>query len=170
MSEHGFPRQKDQLLREIDLRMRLGDIRKVYETKSRLAPKWWEGVILLVLFSSALGLLASLVQYARSTGTVIDNWIIFWFGLMVLTVVFSFEFLLVKIYALRRANELVVKILEEMRGRQDTIDSRIEEMLKARPTFEPPLPAESRSGEPPGVAPDASAEKGRADASPETGD
>ncbi len=131
MSEHGFPRQKDQLLREVDLRMRLGDIRKVYETKSRLAPKWWESVILLVLFASALGLLASLVQYARSTGSMIDNWIIFWFGLMVLTVVFSFEFLLVKIYALRRANELVVRILEDVRGRQDEMDSRIEEVLKS---------------------------------------
>ena len=65
MTRHGFPRQKDQLLREVDLRLRLGDIRKVHETKSRLAPKWWEGIILLLLFASALGLLASLVQYAR---------------------------------------------------------------------------------------------------------
>lgn len=136
MTQHGFPRQKDQLLREVDLRLRLGDIRKLYETKSRLAPKWYEGIILLLLFASALGLLASLVQYARSTGTVLDNWIIFWFGLMVLTVVFSFEFLLVKIYALRRANELMVRIVDDMRSRQDDIEAAIKSLVEAQDATE----------------------------------
>ena len=89
MNQPRYPRNKDELIKEVDLRLRLTDIRKMYDTKYRLAPKWWEGVILLVLFASALGLLASLVQYARSTGTMIDNWLIFWFGLMVLTIVFS---------------------------------------------------------------------------------
>lgn len=123
MAEPGLPRGKDELLREVDLRLRLTDIRKLYETKHRLAPKWWESGILLILFASALGLLASLVQYARSTGTVIDNWLVFWFGLMILTVVFSFEFLLVKIYALRRANELMVRILEDARERIDALEA-----------------------------------------------
>jgi len=137
MTQHGFPRQKDQLLREVDLRLRLGDIRKLYDTKSRLAPKWYEGIILLLLFASSLGLLASLVQYARSTGTVLDNWIIFWFGLMILTVVFSFEFLLVKIYALRRANELMVRIVDDMRSRQDDIDVALAELRLVRSEDEP---------------------------------
>lgn len=147
MTQHGFPRQKDQLLREVDLRLRLGDIRKLYETKSRLAPKWYEGIILLLLFASALGLLASLVQYARSTGTVLDNWIIFWFGLMVLTVVFSFEFLLVKIYALRRANELMVKIVDDLRTRQDGIDGTLREVLKSQASTEAALEVLQESGE-----------------------
>jgi hypothetical protein len=90
--------------------------------------------VVLLLFAAALGLLASLVQYARSTGSIIDNWMVFWFGLMVLTVVFSFEFLLIKIYALRRANELVVRILEDVRGRQDAIGSRLDEISKSLAT------------------------------------
>lgn len=158
MSQHGFPRQKDELLREVDLRMRLGDIRKVYETKSRLAPKWYEGIILLLLFASALGLLASLVQYARSTGTVLDNWIIFWFGMMVLTVVFSFEFLLVKIYALRRANELLVRVVDDIRTRQDEIETQLKDLLQARsPTGEASPIAEGKAApeaEAPATAPD----------------
>lgn len=150
MDRSGLPRGKDELLREVDLRIRLTDIRKLYETKYRLAPKWWEGIILLLLFSAALGLLASLVQYARSTGTLIDNWMIFWFGLMVMTIVFSFEFLLVKIYALRRANEIVVRILEDVRERQDALEQRLARMAEGLV----PL----RSGEHQGVETDADRE------------
>lgn len=131
MNRSDFPRDKDDLLREVDLRIRLTDIRKLYETKYRLAPKWWEGLILLLLFSTALGLLASLIQYARANGTLIDNWMIFWFGLMVMAIVFSFEFLMVKIYALRRANELAVRILEDLRERQEAVESRLEALVLA---------------------------------------
>lgn len=157
MAEPRLPRGKDELLREVDLRLRLTDIRKLYETKHRLAPKWWESGILLILFASALGLLASLVQYARSTGTVIDNWLVFWFGLMILTVVFSFEFLLVKIYALRRANELMVRILEDARERLDALEAgprdadrrsaespQASSLPQAGPSGDPPRPSEPR--------------------------
>jgi hypothetical protein len=152
MNRSGFPRGKDELLREVDLRIRLTDIRKLYETKYRLAPKWWEGLILLLLFAAALGLLASLVQYARSTGSIIDNWMVFWFGLMVMTVVFSFEFLLIKIYALRRANELVVRILEDVRARQDAIELRLNDISKSLAGAEvsaPEIPPAALSGDTP---------------------
>lgn len=149
MNQPRYPRNKDELIKEVDLRLRLTDIRKMYDTKYRLAPKWWEGIILLVLFASALGLLASLVQYARATGTMIDNWLIFWFGLMVLTIVFSFEFLLIKIYALRRANEVVVRILEDLRKKQDETDARIEQLVRSQTAPAPP-PETSAAANPDG--------------------
>jgi hypothetical protein len=132
MPEPHLPRGKDELLREVDLRLRLSDIRRMYDTKSRIAPKWWEGAILLLLFASALGLLASLVQYARASGLMLHYWLVFWFGLMIVTVVFSFEFLLVKIYALRRANEVTVRLIEDMRKRQDLLETRLAELASAR--------------------------------------
>lgn len=122
MSQPPFPRDKDELLREIDVRMRLADIRRSYETKSRLAPKWWEAGVVLLLFASALGLLASLVQYVQLQGHPLNVWMLFWFSLMILTIVLTFEFLLVKIYALRRANDLLLRMFEDLHERLNKIE------------------------------------------------
>jgi hypothetical protein len=145
MVEPRLPRGKEELLREVDLRLRLSDIRRLHDMKARIAPKWWEGAILLLLFASALGLLVSLVQYARASGLMLHYWLVFWFGLMIVTVVFSFEFLLIKIYALRRANEVSVRLLEDVRKRQDALETRIEAVLQTLPAPES-MPPDAGSG------------------------
>jgi len=124
-NEPPFPRDKDELLREVNVRMRLADIRRTTETKSRLAPRWWEAGVIVLLFASALGLLASLAQYVEVREEPLDLWMLFWFGLMIMTIVLTFEFLLVKIYALRRANDLLLRMYTDLHERLGELEGDI---------------------------------------------
>ena len=125
MQSQSFPRDKDKLIKELDLQLRLGDIRRAQNLKSTLAPKWWETGVLLFLFASALGLLASLYHWAKIDDKALSSWMLFWFVLMVLSVVFSFEFLLIKIYNLRRSNDVLLRMVEDTRKQYDTLDKRL---------------------------------------------
>lgn len=129
MAKHRYPRDKDELLREVDVRIRLNDIRRLYESKERLNPKWWEAVVLLLLFASALGLLASMIQYARVTDQPLDEWVIFWFCIMILAVVLAFEFLVAKVFALRRVNALLMRVVEDLRLRQGDVVRKVDEIV-----------------------------------------
>lgn len=128
MPPERFPRDKDELLREVDARIRSRDVRRLDELRGRLAPKWWETSIVLVLFASALGLLASLVQYSHVREQPLDRFMVFWFCLMVLTTVLSLEFLLVKIYNLRRSNDMLLRRMEDLTRQWRELDGRMEKM------------------------------------------
>lgn len=136
-TEH-FPHDKDELIREIDARMRIGDIRRSHDLKARLAPKWWETGFVVLLFVSALGLLASLFQYAEIRDSPLNAWLLFWFALTILTVVMTFEFLLVKIYNLRRSNEVMLRMMDDLRDRTEEMEQKVQkanEERKAEPSL-----------------------------------
>lgn len=125
MEIHRPPRNKEDLLREVDVRMRIGEIKKMYEMKDRLNPKWWESITMILLFVSTLGLLLSLYLFEDVAHGPPRVWLLFWFSMMVLSVVFSFEFLLFKVYALRRANDLLVRLADDLQQRQDGVEERM---------------------------------------------
>jgi hypothetical protein len=128
MPPERFPRDKDELLREVDARIRVRDIRRLDQLKDRLAPKWWETGIVIVLFAASVGLLGSLVQYSAVREDPINAWLLFWFGLMILTTVLSLEFLLVKIYNLRRSNDVMLRAMNDLRDRCEKLERRLEAM------------------------------------------
>lgn len=126
MPPEQFPRDKDELLREVDVRIRLRDIRRAHKLRERLAPKWWETGLIFLLFASALGLLASLFQYADVRDEPLNYWMLFWFGLMILTSVLCFEFLLFKVYNLNRSNEVLLRMIQDVQRRQEKVEKEIE--------------------------------------------
>ena len=130
MYGRGYPRDKDQLLKEVDVVIKLSDINRLHQMKARLAPQWWEPVLLAILFSSALGLIASLLQYVDVTQNALDTWVVFWFTVMILSMIMSFQVVLVKIYNFRRANEHLMRMMEQNREALTQIQDTLLEMKK----------------------------------------
>ncbi len=116
-----YPRDKDQLILELDAAMRLRDVNRIMQLKDRLAPRWWEGMAVVMLFISALGLLASLFQYVDLRDEPLNTWMLFWFGLMILTSVFCFQFIIFKLYNLRRANDVLTRMVSDIHSRLEKI-------------------------------------------------
>lgn len=121
-----YPRDKEQLLLELDAAMRLRDVNRIMQLKDRLAPRWWEGIAVVMLFISALGLLASLFQYVDLRDEPLDTWMLFWFGLMILTSVFCFQFIIFKLYNLRRANDILTRMVSDIHTRLEEIAAGLE--------------------------------------------
>lgn len=120
-----FPRDKDQLLREVDMAMRLGEIRRSHRLKERLAPGWFEPVLTATMFVSALGLLASMFQYSAVRDEPLNRWMLMWFTVMILSLVMCFQILLYRVYHFRRANDLLMDATDRMRARLEEVEREI---------------------------------------------
>lgn len=138
MTDQFLLRKKDRLLRDMDLRMRLNDINRLHRLKDRLAPHWWEPTLLIVFFVAALGLLVSLMGYTKLRDHPLDDWMLFWFGMMILTMGLCFQVILIKIYNFRRVGDLLMRMVEEMRKEQDKIMGEIEAARAVEQEPEPP--------------------------------
>ncbi len=132
MRDESFPRDKDQLLREVDVRIRLGDIRRLYQLREALAPRWWEPTLVVILFASALGLLASLFQYSELRNEPINKWMLFWLGLMILTTVLCLQIILIRIYNFRRANDVLIHMVEDLRKQVGALEERVDGVTKIK--------------------------------------
>lgn len=118
-----YPRDKDRILRDFELAGRLGEIRDWITLRDRLAPKWWEALVGVLQFAAALGLLAALVQHPALREDALLRMIVFWTALLVLALVLGFEFMILKLYHLRRALDLAIKTLQKQQGRLDELEN-----------------------------------------------
>jgi hypothetical protein len=121
-----FPRDKDELLRDFDVASRLRRIRDAITLRQALAPKWWETLIGGLQFGASVGLLFSVVQLPRVRHDPLATLVAFWGALALVSFVMGFEFLIFKIYHLRRANQIALEELEDL-------DRRLHELEKAKP-------------------------------------
>ncbi len=117
-----FPRDKDELIRDLEVAGRLRDIRNAVDLKQQLAPKWWETGVGVLQFGAALGLLASLVQYANLREDPLGRLIVFWAVLTILALVLGFEFLILKLYHLRRAHAIAMRLIDALEERVQTLE------------------------------------------------
>jgi hypothetical protein len=125
-----FPHDKDELLRDFTVASQLRAIRDESELRAGLAPKWWETIIAVVQFAAALGLLTTLVLHTRVDTGVVYKQMVFWGALTVVTLVFGFEFLVLKLYHLRRANELAIRQLHALDRRLTALERKAEQETK----------------------------------------
>lgn len=121
-----YPRNKEQLIKELDVRMKLGDIQRMHDLRERLSPQFWEPALVVIMFATAMGLLASLYQYTELNDTPLNKWMFFWFGMMILMIVFYFQIILLRIYHFRRASQVFMKAIEDLRKRMDQIEEGME--------------------------------------------
>ena len=118
-----FPRDKDELVRDFDAAGRLKDIRDADLLRDRLAPRWWEGLLWLLQFAAALGLLGSVMLYSEVNKSDPGRIMVFFLALSVLSIVFTAEFMLFKLHHLRRANAISVRMIDDLRKRIEAIES-----------------------------------------------
>jgi hypothetical protein len=126
-SENMYPRDKDELLRDFTVANKLHDIRNAENLRHLLAPKWWEAVVLLVQFVAAVGLLASIMQHAAVREDPYLRLTAFWGALTLLSLVMGFEFMIFKLYHLRRANEIALRGLQELNKRLEAAEKALHE-------------------------------------------
>jgi hypothetical protein len=117
-----YPRDKNQLIREIDLARELKDIRDSIHLRYILRPQWWETMVGVVQFAAALGLLASLLHQQSTSPDSMNKLVVFWAALMVLALVFGFEMMIFKIHHLRRANEISLRLIDDLRNRVENME------------------------------------------------
>lgn len=115
------PRQRE-LLRDLEVVGRLKDIRDAEQLREQLAPKWWEAGVGLLQFAAALGLLAALIQYPGLRQDRLSQLIVFFFVVMILSLVLGFEFLIFKLYHIRRANALAQRRIDHLERRLETLE------------------------------------------------
>jgi hypothetical protein len=157
MDQEVYPRDKETLLREMDARMRLSDIKRLHALHHRMAPSWWEPVFVILLFAAALGLLASLHQYVAARDRLVERltdpqnaeidkwilfselqnrplnkWMLFWFGLTILMTIMCFQIILFRIYNFRRMSDVLMRSVEDARNRMDRLEAQVEEVVQGR--------------------------------------
>lgn len=121
-----FPRSSSGLIKEVDATNRIKDIREIYNLKDTISVKWWETLLVLILFVSGLGFIVSISRLDYlfpPEKSIILKFILFWFMLLVLSLIVTIEFLLNKFRALRKLYEIQTRIIislqDEMHGRDD---------------------------------------------------
>lgn len=122
-----MPRDKDSLLREINARIRIKDIKSLYRLREQISVKWYESLLILLLFVSALGFLAFVVLLlfydGESARVLLERAVLIWTIPLVLTFVLTLEVILNKITSLRQLNELAASLLEAIQKQLERYDA-----------------------------------------------
>lgn len=134
-SDPRLTRRQRELLRDLEVAGRLKDIRDSENLKDQLAPKWYETTVGIFQFAAALGLLAAMVQHPALRADSLTRIVVFFFVLMVLSLVLGFEFMIFKLYHLRRANSIAQRRINQLEARVRQLEQPI-----SPPADDPPSP------------------------------
>ncbi|MCX7625417.1 MAG: hypothetical protein N2Z21_04320 [Candidatus Sumerlaeaceae bacterium] len=104
----------DELVREIDALIRLYDVTELHRLREKLAPKWWESGLRVLLFVAGLGFLITIYKLIPSDSALLFGFVFGWFLLFVLALLASIEYLLLKIHALSRLYEWQTRIIDHL--------------------------------------------------------
>lgn len=121
--QNPLPRDKDSLLRELNARIRIKDIKSFYRLRDEVSVKWYESLLILLLFVSTLGFLAFVVLLLMNDSAkavaLLQRAILVWSIPLVLTFVLTIEVVLGKLNSLRKLNEVFTHLIEEIQKHQD---------------------------------------------------
>jgi hypothetical protein len=132
-------RNPRKLLQEMDVRIRLRDIRHLHDMRERASMRWWEPIVLVFLFVSAFGLLFVLVQGIESrpgltsSELLIARFLYAWVGLFVVALTLMLELLLTRLRALRRLSQTLTDELVRQHKRLERLEARLNEPLSSPP-------------------------------------
>jgi hypothetical protein len=114
-----FPRGKEALLREVGASIKIKNIQELHRLREAVETKWWESALVLSLFVATLLFLGAAALLLTGPADINRVWmervVLFCFIPLVFAIVLTLEVLLAKLRALRRLNELSVKVIEAMR-------------------------------------------------------
>lgn len=119
---NSFPRDRDELLRDFGVAIRLRDIRESMELKDRLMPKWWEALVGLLMFAATLGFLASVFHQLVMEESPFFRIIVFWMSLMILMFVFAMNLVYFRLHHLRRAYEINLRLVQDVTRRLEAVE------------------------------------------------
>jgi hypothetical protein len=114
MSELLPPRDPKMLLTEVTARIKIKDIRRLYELKDRVAVKWYESGLVALLFVAALTFLAIVLQLVPNPNPIVRNFVAGSSIALILIITAILEFLLRKFSALRTLYEQQSRLIEDL--------------------------------------------------------
>jgi hypothetical protein len=114
MSELLPPRDPKMLLTEVTARIKIKDIRRLYELKDRVAVKWYESGLVALLFVAALAFLAIVLRLVPNPNPIVRNFVAGSSIALILIVTAILEFLLRKFSALRTLYEQQSRLIEDL--------------------------------------------------------
>ena len=114
MSELLPPRDPKMLLTEVTARIKIKDIKRLYELRDRVAVKWYESGLVGLLFVAALSFLAIVLQLIPNPTPLIRNFVAGSSIALILIITAILEFLLHKFSAMRSLYEYQSRLLEEL--------------------------------------------------------
>ncbi|MBI5155416.1 hypothetical protein HZA57_09280 [Candidatus Poribacteria bacterium] len=120
------PSDPKALLVEMDARIKVRDIREWERLKRQVEIQWWESGLLALLFISGLGMMVTIAKLVPRDNPLLYGFILTWFGLFVLAVICSIEFLVLKFRALRRMHEETARHQDELQATLKAIRDYLE--------------------------------------------
>lgn len=123
-----YPRDKETLLQEVAARIRVRDIQMLHRFQDRVAIKWWESSLVILLFVSALGFLLTVSRLLpeQLQGSNWKYWFVFfWLVGLTVSIIAVLEFILLKFHALRRLHETSSRILESLQKDIEALRSKV---------------------------------------------
>lgn len=106
--------RKDQLLKEVEALIRLYDVTELHRLREKLAPKWWESGLRILMFVSGLGFIVTVYKLIPSSNWLLFGFVFFWFFLFVVTTLGVIEYLILKMRALTRFCEYQARVLAQL--------------------------------------------------------
>lgn len=114
MLKKPYPYDPERLETEVSAVIKIKDIEELYRLKDAVSVKWWETGLILLLFCSGFGFILTVSRIIPAENPFIYWFSLFWFAAIVISIIFSLEFLIHKFRALRRLNEIQTRILASM--------------------------------------------------------
>lgn len=128
-SQRPLPQDPEMLAKEVTATIKIKDIREVYRLKDRLSVKWWEPAVIFLLVVSGFGFIFTVTRIIQ-TKDPMQFFVFFWFVLLLLTLIATTELLMSKIKALRRLNEIQMRLITDLQ-------KEVEQLKKTRPADQP---------------------------------
>ena len=116
LPEHddALTRDPDELVREIDARILLGERREWQRIRQELAFHWLEFLLLAGLFAFSIGLVVTLIYGLPAENEPLYFFMVLWSVGWVIVALVAFEFLIRRYRALRRSVELIDRRFERI--------------------------------------------------------
>ncbi len=120
----------DKIAKEIDLSIRLSEIREESKLKETLVPRFYDLTLLATLFTFGLGLALTMVfALPQEEDHIYYIWLLWGGGFLIITLI-CFEYLIRKFRVVRRVLEITLRRLEKL----DRENKALKKMMKKSAT------------------------------------
>ena len=149
-------RSREELIQELDARVRIKDIQFVYDLKDAIALRWWEPLLKMLvlvagisfavtfihLLDRGVDVIGALEGMSEKPGLspqsvkIVFAFIAGSFSVMLVAGLVSLEILLSRVAAMRRLHEVELKVIEQLQAEVETLRHG---QRRARAATDPPV-------------------------------
>jgi hypothetical protein len=114
MSEMPPPRDPKMLIKEVSAKIKIKDIKRLYDLRDKVAVKWYESGLVALLFVSALTFLVIILKIIPHPEPLVHYFVAGSAVALILIVTAILEFLLRKFHAMRQLYQQQTRLIEDL--------------------------------------------------------